>query len=96
MTEYQFTPNHLTFRRGIPYRLHLENRGKEIHEFTAPAFFKAVALRDPRVLWTGGEEVVVQPGASADVDLIPLRAGHFDLKCEDHDWAGMTGDIVVR
>ena len=35
-TEYGFEPNRLTFRAGVPYRLHLENRGKELHEFTAP------------------------------------------------------------
>jgi uncharacterized cupredoxin-like copper-binding protein len=96
MDEYRFVPDHLTFRRGLPYRLHLENRGKELHEFTAPAFFATVTLRDPHVLWTGGQEIVVQPGASADVDLIPRRSGHYDLICADHDWAGMTGEIVVQ
>lgn len=96
MVEYRFIPDHLTFRRGVPYRLHLENHGKELHEFTAPEFFASVTLRDPRVLWTGGEEVVVQPGASADVYLVPQRSGHYDLKCADHDWAGMTGEIIVR
>jgi uncharacterized cupredoxin-like copper-binding protein len=96
MIEYGFIPNHLTFRRYIPYRLHLENRGKELHEFTAPAFFQAVTLRDRRVLWIGGQEVVVQPGASADIDLLPRRPGHFELRCADHDWAGMTGEIIVR
>jgi uncharacterized cupredoxin-like copper-binding protein len=96
MVEYHFIPDHLTFRRGIPYRLHLENHGKELHEFTAPDFFAAVTVRDPRVLWTGGHEVVVQPGASADVYLVPQRSGHYDLICADHDWAGMTGEIIVQ
>jgi uncharacterized cupredoxin-like copper-binding protein len=96
MVEYKFVPDHLSFRRGVAYRLHLENQGKELHEFTAPEFFAAVTLRDPKVLWTGGQEVVVQPGASVDVDLVPLRAGHYDLKCEDHDWAGMIGEIDVQ
>ena len=96
MVEYQFIPNHLTFRRGVRYRLHLENKGNELHEFTAPAFFAAVTLRDPRVLWTGGQEVVVQPGASADIDFIARHSGHYDLTCADHDWAGMTGAIIVQ
>jgi uncharacterized cupredoxin-like copper-binding protein len=96
MVEYNFVPNHLTFRPDIPYRLHLENRGKELHEFTAPTFFRAVTLRDRHLLWIGGQEVVVQPGASADVDLLPRRPGRFDLKCADHDWAGMTGEIIVQ
>jgi len=96
MVEYRFIPDHLTFRRGVPCCLHLENRGSELHEFTAPAFFAAATLRDPRVLWTGGQEVVVQPGASADIEFIPQRSGHYDLTCADHDWAGMTGEIIVR
>jgi len=96
MIEYSFIPNHLVFRPGIPYRLHLENRGKELHEFTAPTFFQAVTLRDRHVLWIGGQEVVVQPGASADIDLIPRHPGRFELSCADHDWAGMTGEIIVQ
>ncbi len=28
-SEYQFSPNKLTFERGVAYRLHLENHGKE-------------------------------------------------------------------
>jgi uncharacterized cupredoxin-like copper-binding protein len=95
MAEYHFIPDHLTFRRGIPYRLHLENHGKELHEFTAPEFFAAVAVHDPSVLWTGGHEVVVKPDASADVYLVPQQSGHYDLICADHDWAGMTGEIIV-
>lgn len=96
MVEYRFVPDRLTFRVGIPYRLHLNNRGQELHEFTAPEFFQTVTLRNSRVLWTGGEEVVVQPGASVDVDLVPRQSGRFDLRCADHDWAGMTGEIIVH
>jgi uncharacterized cupredoxin-like copper-binding protein len=96
MVEYRFIPDHMTFRRDTPYRLHLENHGKELHEFTAPIFFRAVTLRDRHVLWTDGQEVVVQPGASADVDFIARRPGRFDLRCADHDWAGMTGEIIVQ
>jgi uncharacterized cupredoxin-like copper-binding protein len=96
MVEYDFEPSHLIFRRGVAYRLHLENHGKELHEFTAPAFFAAVTLRDPHVLWIGGKQVVVRPGGTADVDFIARRAGHYDLTCADHDWAGMTGDITVQ
>jgi plastocyanin len=96
MVEYRFIPDHLTFRRGLAYRLHLENHGKELHEFTAPDFLASVTVRDPRVLWTGGQEVAVQPGASADIDFIPRRSGRYDLSCADHDWAGMTGQIIVQ
>jgi len=96
MVEYRFMPDRLTLRHGVPYLLHLENRGKELHEFTAPKFFAASRLRDPSRLATGGQEVVLQPGATVDIALVPQRAGHYDLTCADHDWAGMIGEIVVQ
>lgn len=96
MNEYHFVPDHLTFQHGTAYRLHLVNQGKELHEFTAPAFFAAATVRDPQVLINGGKEVSVPPGGSVDVDFVPTRAGQYDLMCADHDWAGMIGIIFVK
>ena len=95
MIDNKFVPDHLTFQHGTPYRLHLENHGKHLHEFTAPEFFAASTVRDPAVLASGGHEVVVQPGASADIYLEPLKPGKFPLSCADHDWEGMVGEIEV-
>lgn len=95
MIDNRFKPDHLTFRQGVAYRLHLENQGKELHEFTAPAFFAASNVRDPAELANGGKEAVVQPGATADIYLEPLKAGNFPLTCADHDWDGMIGEIEV-
>ena len=75
LVDYRFIPDHLTFRHGVTYRLHLENHGKDLHEFTAPAFFAEAIVRDPGKLANGGQEVVVQPGETADIDLVPQRAG---------------------
>lgn len=91
----RFVPTRLTLHRDVAYRLHLENHGKELHEFTAPAFFAAATVRDPRLLANGGQEVVLRPGATADIDLIPRRTGHYALTCADHDWEGMIGEIDV-
>ena len=96
MNDYHFVPDHLTLRYGTVYRLHLVNHGKELHEFTAPAFFAAATMRDPRVLIAGGTEVSVEPGGTVDVDFIPRQVGRFTLICADHDWAGMVGYIVVE
>lgn len=96
MVDDRFQPDHLTFVHGTPYRLRLENHGKDLHEFTAPEFFAAAVVRDPRQLANGDQEIVVQPGASAEVYLEPLKAGTFHLSCADHDWDGMVGEIVVR
>ncbi len=96
LVDYRFIPDHLTFRHDVTYRLHLENHGKDLHEFTAPAFFAEAIVRTPGKLANGGEEVVVQPGETVDVDLVPQRAGHYELSCADHDWDGMVGSIDVQ
>jgi uncharacterized cupredoxin-like copper-binding protein len=96
MVDDVFQPDHLTFKHGTPYRLHLENRGKDLHEFTAPEFLAASVVRDPTQLANGGKEVVVQAGTSVDVDLEPLKPGNYHLTCADHDWDGMVGEIVVE
>jgi uncharacterized cupredoxin-like copper-binding protein len=92
----KFVPDHLVFRHAMPYRLHLENHGKELHEFTAPVFLAASVVRNPGLLANGGREIVVQPGTAVDVELMPLRPGSYELICADHDWAGMMGDIAVE
>jgi uncharacterized cupredoxin-like copper-binding protein len=94
-TEYGFTPNRLTFRAGTPYRLRLENKGKETHEFTAPAFLQSAEIRNPDVVNADRTEILVNPGEQKDVYLVPRR-GRYPLSCADHDWAGMTGEIVVE
>jgi uncharacterized cupredoxin-like copper-binding protein len=96
MVDDRFVPDHLTFQHGTPYRMLLKNDGKDLHEFTAPAFFADTILGDPGVLAQNGKEVVVQPGTEVYVYLIPVRAGTFDLTCADHDWDGMVGEIVVE
>jgi uncharacterized cupredoxin-like copper-binding protein len=95
-TESKFTPNKLTFRRGIPYRLHVENRGKQLHEFNAADFFKTAKISNPAVLNPDKTEIVLRPGEAKDLNFIPKQAGHFRLRCPDHDWAGMTGEITVE
>ena len=95
-SEYGFTPNRLTFRAGTPYRLHLENRGKELHEFTAPAFLQNAELRDRASVNADRTQILIQPGEQKDVYLVPRGAGRYPLACVDHDWAGMTGEIIVE
>jgi uncharacterized cupredoxin-like copper-binding protein len=96
MVDYRFSPDHLNLKHGVHYRLHLENRGKEIHEFTAPVFFAAAKLDNAQALNRERTEVVVEPGESKDIFLTPGAPGAYDLRCGDHDWAGMIGGITVR
>jgi len=93
--EYAFKPASLTFQKGIAYRLHLDNQGKETHEFTAPEFFKAIQMRDAKGLNADRTEIVVQPGQTKDLYFVAQQSGWFKLRCSDHDWAGMVGDITI-
>jgi uncharacterized cupredoxin-like copper-binding protein len=94
--EYAFEPSHLIFHRGTAYRLHVENHGRELHELTAPDFFKSVELRNPDTLNREHTEIVLRPNEQKDLYFVTPRSGHYDMWCADHDWAGMTGDITVE
>jgi uncharacterized cupredoxin-like copper-binding protein len=96
MVEYDFVPEELRFRRDIPYRLHLVNEGTESHDFTAPDFFAAVEFKEIVAPNPGKTSVFLSPGQSADLYFIPRQSGLFELRCADHDWAGMTGTIIVE
>ena len=94
--EYKFSPKRLVFKRGVVYRLHIDNRGSEMHEFTAPDFFKTAEIRDPAVLNADKTEIEVPPGKARDFDFVAREAGRYKLRCSDHDWAGMMGEITVE
>jgi uncharacterized cupredoxin-like copper-binding protein len=94
--EYRFLPDHLMFRRGVAYRLRVVNRGHELHELTAPLFFETVELRDLEALNREHTEIVLRPGEQKDLYFVAERPGRYDMRCADHDWAGMTGDITVK
>jgi uncharacterized cupredoxin-like copper-binding protein len=96
LVDNRFVPDRLTFRHGVPYQLHLENDGRNLHEFTAPAFLADAIVRNPGQLANGGQDIVVQPGEAVDVELVPLKPGSYQLTCADHDWEGMTGEIIVE
>jgi uncharacterized cupredoxin-like copper-binding protein len=95
MVDDRFEPDHVAFHVGETYALRLVNRGKDMHEFTAPDFLKSATIKDPHQLANSGTDIVVQPGQSTTVLLIPRAKGKFDLRCADHDWDGMVGSITV-
>ena len=96
LVDDKFVPDRLSFRSGVAYRLHLENRGKETHEFTAPGFIKTLELGNPQVLESSGEEVLVPPGQEKEFLFVPRKPGRYQLDCADHDWDGMVGEITVE
>jgi uncharacterized cupredoxin-like copper-binding protein len=95
-SESKFTPHKLAFRHGVAYRLHVENRGKEMHEFNAADLFRSSEIANPEALNADKTEIVVHPGEAKDLYFLPKQAGHFHLVCPDHDWDGMTGEITVK
>lgn len=95
LVDNRFEPDHLTFHAGKAYALRLENRGKDMHEFTAPEFLKAATVRDRKLLANGGTDAVVQPGKTLMIMLIAPAKGQYGLTCADHDWDGMVGTISV-
>jgi uncharacterized cupredoxin-like copper-binding protein len=96
LVDYRFVPDHLVFRRGVAYRLHLANKGREQHEFTAPDFLKSIEIENPEIVGTYGTEIVLQPGEQKDLQFMAPQPGTFKLICSDHDWAGMIGEITVE
>jgi uncharacterized cupredoxin-like copper-binding protein len=96
LVDDKFVPDKLAFRTGVPYRLRLENRGREMHEFTAPEFLKTIEIRNPDVLEQAGNEVLVQPGSAKELVFVPKKPGRYPLTCADHDWDGMVGEISVE
>ena len=95
MLEYEFVPDQLRFRTGVPYQLHLINAGKEGHDFTAPDFFNAVEVKNSDLLGVGKSSIYVKPGETADIYFIADHAELFAPRCADHDWAGMKATIIV-
>ncbi|HVY16692.1 MAG TPA: cupredoxin domain-containing protein [Rhodopila sp.] len=96
MVDNRFEPDHVIFHAGRPTELRLENRGKDMHEFTAPDFLHASKIQDRKRLSNGGGDIVVQPGQTVTVRLVPGHAGNYKLICADHDWDGMVGSITVQ
>jgi uncharacterized cupredoxin-like copper-binding protein len=96
LEDYRFAPDRLSFRRGVPYRLRLENRGRHQHEFTAPEFFHAVAARSTAALSPARPEIVIDPKEVKEFEFVPVTAGRYALSCADHDFAGMVGEITVE
>ncbi len=102
LTEFAFRPDHLTFRKGQPYRLVLVNMGSRTHHFTSEGFFRAIAaarlIQREGTLETPRLRTIAMPvGAEKQLDFVPVRAGEFELECTVplHATFGMTGDIRI-
>lgn len=96
LVDDRFVPDKFVFQRGVPYHLHLENNGADVHDFTAPEFFKTVTIKNPEALEQGQHEVFLQPKERKDLYFVARTPGHYSLTCTNHDWDNMVGDITVE
>ena len=96
MNEYRFAPARLVFRKGVHYRLLLENHGTELHQFTAPGFLGDIVIANPEILRPASKDIVLAAHERKELLFTAPNAGRFPLTCADHDWAGMIGEIVVE
>jgi uncharacterized cupredoxin-like copper-binding protein len=96
LTDFDFAPSDLSFAAGQPVRLMLVNDGSGLHDFSAPAFFAASALRAGSAAPAGGK-VSVAKGQSAEIDIVPGAPAKYPLTCTEfmHAMLGMTGTITV-
>lgn len=95
LTDFAFTPDHLSFVAGVPLHLTLVNAGSGTHDFSAPLFFSTAAYR-PGTAGAGGD-LTLKTGQTAELDLVPEQAGTYPLECTEflHATFGMTGTIEV-
>ena len=104
MTDFAFNPATIVFRRGVPYKLVIENKGIQKHYFTAEEFFRAIATRklqsntDGEVKAPYFSAIEVYPGRSLDLYFIPVTTGSYHLICtiEGHTGMGMKGEIRIE
>lgn len=103
LDEFSFAPDTLAFRGGRTYALTLVNAGSSAHTFTAPEFFRAVAMRppDPGQGAHGAaplESVALDGGASRTLEFVAVTPGSYKLKCERplHSIFGMTGTLTIE
>lgn len=103
LSSFEFTPDDLVFRTGTPYALTLVNESSSAHTFTAPGFFRAIAVR----ALTGAEDATaaarlesigLQPGEAKRLDFVPVKPGTYALECDRplHDVFGMTGELRIE
>ncbi len=96
LSDFEFSPDHLTLSAGQPVRLILSNTGSGKHDFSAPAFFAASAFRVGGTPPMAGK-VSLAGNQKAEIDLVPGTPGQYPLDCTEflHDMLGMTGQITV-
>ena len=100
--ERSLAPRKRVFRAGRAYGLRLRNTDVAAHNFSAPGFFKAIAVQ--RVVSAAGESrarhwlsLDLAPGESRTLYFVAVRRGLYELNCgvAGHAARGETGTVEI-
>lgn len=96
LSNFDYTPDHLRLKAGVPVRLHLVNESSGRHDFSAPAFFAASTFPGGAPGPAGGD-VSLGSEETVDVAVVPGKPGKYRLECTHflHSLFGMHGTIEV-
>jgi uncharacterized cupredoxin-like copper-binding protein len=91
LSNFDFNPEHLRLKAGVPVRLHLANESGRGHDFSSPAF--AASGFPPGM--AAPPEGTVPFGSHQTV--VPCTPGVYHLECTHflHSLFGMHGTIEV-
>jgi uncharacterized cupredoxin-like copper-binding protein len=99
LSNFEFTPEVITFRHGEPYHLHLRNASSGGHSFKAEAFFADASMAPEERARIAGGKIELGGGETFDLMLTaPAAPATYEVKCTHflHAAFGMTGKIVVE
>jgi uncharacterized cupredoxin-like copper-binding protein len=103
LSEYDFTPASLSFRQGHPYRLHLTNKGGDVHDFASKPFFQAIAAAklvapDATTTLPHLQSIGLKPGETKDLYFVAVTPGSYPFECREplHAMFGMTGTARIE
>jgi uncharacterized cupredoxin-like copper-binding protein len=104
----RFVPDHLSFERGVYYKLVIHNPSPQAHYFTAEALSTHAFTRKVEVINANGETLAEIHGSIHDIELLagataawyfyPMTNGeNLPLYChkEGHREGGMVGVIAI-
>jgi uncharacterized cupredoxin-like copper-binding protein len=104
----RFVPDHLSFQRGVYYKLAIHNPSPQAHYFTAEALATHAFTRKVEVMNASGDTLAEVHGAIHDLELLPgatvawyfypmTNGQDLPLYChkEGHHERGMVGTITI-
>ncbi len=95
LSNFDFAPDRLRLRVGVPVHLQLVNDSSGGHDFSAPTFFAASVVQAGSVPSDG--TIAVPSKGTVDLTVVPRSPGTYKLECTHfmHALFGMTGSIIV-